>query len=557
MRIQSLTPTRALAQGNMTSSAIDKLSQCPSRYKWVNRDFYFEPTAANIEYINSNFPTAEWDDELSRRLEEILSLRKHEEGKQIVIEDDGWKFETSPYDHQREAFYLSRDRKVYALLMEMGTGKTWVGINTIAYLYMNGLIDKILILAPNGVHKQWITEQLPQHLRKDIEYASTWYESSKSKATLKRLEEVKKFKGLQIISQHIESLSHSSGLEFAEGFCSSGSVMIVLDESSKIKNQGSTRTKNICKLKKLSTYRRIMSGTPITKGVEDLYSQFMFLDENILGYSSFYSFRARYCILGGFQQKNIVGYKNLGELQRRIDGHSYRKTKDECLSLPERVYVNRYVELTPEQEEKYKDIRDRFLYDLPAGGSIDLNLAIVRITKLQQVLSGFFTDTENQQTFTFPSNKLDALIDVLEESGDSKVIVWGKFRQDIDLISERLRKEKIGFVTYTGATTTEDRTKAIEQFREDPSIKVFLGNPSAAGIGLNLTVANVMVWYSLTYDLDVYLQAQDRCHRIGQDKKVTYVFLVSPKTIDIKIAKSLSQKKGIADMVLDIRDMLD
>lgn len=551
------TPTRGVLKGRITPSIQNVCLSCPGRHQWRGLVFYFETTAANLEHIDSGIPNAVWSEEAKEKLEEIKALRVLENTKVLPSMDDGWKFKTEPFPHQREVFYLSRDREAFGFFMEMGTGKTWVGVNTIRYLAMTKGVNRVLVIAPNGVHRQWACEEIPRHMLEDFRFKVTWYESKNTKAVQERLKEVKSYDGCQIICQHVESFSHANGAAFAHDFVASGKTLVIIDESSRIKSPSSIRTKNIIKLRDISAFRRILSGTPITKGVEDLYSQFMALDKDILGYSSFFTFRNRYCIMGGFEARQIIGYKNIGELQKRVDGHTYRKTKEECLDLPEKIFTTRSVEFDPEQKKLYDQVKDEFIAELEDGTTVDIPLAITRMTRLQQILSGHFPNPETGEIQTVPTSRPDALMEVLEESGESKVIVWVKYTYDIKMISERLDKEKIGYVSYTGNTSASDRTRAIEQFRNDPSCKVFLGNPSAAGIGLNLTVANVVVWYSTTFNLDEYLQANDRCHRIGQKWPVTYVTLTTPGSLDVKIAAALRKKKHTADMVLDIRDLLD
>lgn len=553
----AVTPTRGRLTAKITQRLQDVCAECPGRHQWRGQEFFFEITSANLEHLKAGIPEAVWDSQLTQKLFEIEELRRLENTKIIPPMDDGWTFKTKPFPHQLEAFYISRDREAYGFFMEMGTGKSWVGVNTIRYLAKVHGVNRVLILAPNGVHKQWITEQIPEHMEDDFAFKATWYESSKTKTVKDRLKKVMEHDGCQIIAQHIESMSHSSGADFAEDFCKSGKTLIILDESSRIKSPTSARTKNVLKLRQYSAFRRIMSGTPITKGVEDLYSQFLFLDPAILGYSSFFTFRTRFCNMGGFEGRQIVSYRNIPELQKRVDGHTYRKTKEECLDLPEKIFTIRSVEFTSEQLTLYTQIKDKYMAELTEGLVVDLPLAITRMLRLQQILSGHFPNPETGEMIHVPTNRTDALIDVLEEAGESKVIVWGKFTHDIDEISRRLTAEGIGYVVYTGNTSPTGRTDSIERFRNDPTCKVFLGNPAAAGIGLNLTVANVVVWYSTTFNLDEYLQANDRCHRIGQKWPVTYVTLTTPGSLDVKIAKALQKKKGVADMVLDIREFLD
>jgi SNF2 family DNA or RNA helicase len=269
--------------------------------------------------------------------------------------------------------------------------------------------------------------------------------------------------------------------------------MLVVDESSRIKTPGAKRTKMITKFAKHAKYRRIMTGTPVTKGPEDVYTQFKFLDPNILGYESFYSFRARYCVMGGFENRQIVSYQNTEELINSIEGSSYRVLKKDCLDLPSKIYQRHYVELSPKQRKVYNEMKKNFITEL-----------------------------------------------------DSKVIIWARFKADLRAIQGMLGDSA---VAYHGDVTNDLREVAVQRFQNDPKIKYFIGQPQSGGIGLTLTAAHYAIYYSNSFDLETRLQSEDRCHRIGTTKNVTYIDLESPKTIDTKIIRALRDKKNLADYI--------
>lgn len=546
---------KAILKGKITAEVFDTAQQMPGWSRWKDGSLMFEVSGRNLEFLRERHPYIQFDEELTEELkkndllkEEAAKVRaeKHHRPPELDL-----PFKTRPFDHQLKALGLSLGKHCFGYFMEQGTGKTKLAIDNFSTLYIRGEIDRVLIIAPNGVHRQWILEQVPAHIFEDIDYKAISYQSGRNS---ENSEIFKKFDGLKILAMNVECFSAQSGLEFAKKFLTDGKSMVIVDESSRIKNMAAKRTKNILSLRDDSTFRLIMSGTPVTKGVEDLYSQFMFLDPKLLGFNSFYTFRNRFCIMGGFEQKQIVGYRNLAELTKLVDGHTFRVLKDDCLDLPERVFCNYFVPFEPEQQRIYNELRKNFIVELGDGKIASAALAITRLIRLQQILCGRLPTEDGVQQI--PTNRLDCMMEAVKDM-DGKIIIWCRGVEDIRDVKKRLDEEKIGAVTYFGETTPDERTAAIEKFRNDDSVRVFIANPETGGTGLNLTVANFVIWYSLSFNLEHYLQANDRCHRIGQTKKVTYVHLVTPGSLDLKIASSLQQKKALADTVLDIRELLE
>ena len=282
----------------------------------------------------------------------------------------------------------------------------------------------------------------------------------------------------------------------------------------------------------------------MTKGPEDTYSQFKFLDPLILGYDSFYSFKARYCNMGGFENKQIVGYKNVDELTRNIEGHSFRVLKKDCLDLPDKIYQRHYVELTPRQKNIYETLRKSFVAELD-GNIIEAPEAITRLLRLQQVLCGWFSGEEGIQQIDDKNARLEALKEILSDI-DSKVIIWARFKADLKAIQRALGEEA---VAYHGEVSNDDREVAVYRFQNDPKIKYFVGQPQSGGIGLTLTAADYVIYYSNSFDLEIRMQSEDRCHRIGTKNNVTYIDIEARKSIDTKIIKALREKKNLADII--------
>ena len=534
------------ANVKLTSEATRHLSTLPGFSKWVGRKMMFAPTGANIKHIQKHWPDAEWDDESKLILEEyIKSLRAADDKiKFSVPENDDFMFETKPFDHQRKAFYMSRDKKNFALLMEQGTGKTKVIIDNAAYLYANNKITALVIIAPNGVHRNWLTNEVPFHLPEWCPRKTAYYHSGMKKKERQNWVDVQSAENsLKIFSFNVEAFVSKKAQAWIETIMRTEDVMLVVDESSRIKRPGAKRTKFITKVGKQAKYRRILTGTPVTKGPEDVYSQFAFLDPYILGYESFYSFRARYCIMGGYENRQIVAYENVDELTKNIEGHSYRILKKDCLDLPDKIYQRAYVDLSESQRNLYNRVRDDWVAHYQSE-TIEAPEAITRLLRLQQITCGWFP-TENPIPIDNKNPRLELLKELLGDI-DSKVIIWARFRADLELIESELGSSA---VSYHGGVSNDARAHAVEAFQKDPKIKYFVGQPQSGGIGLTLTAASYAIYYSNSFDLEVRLQSEDRCHRIGTTKNVTYIDIEANKTIDKKIIRALRDKKSLADMI--------
>jgi len=522
----------------------------PGFKKWVGRDLMFAPTGANITHLHKHWPDAKWEDDVQPVLDKyIQSLEEAEEiykqkGSGFVDAGD-FSFKTKPYDHQRKAFYLSRDKEAFALLMEQGTGKTKVIIDNAAYLYGRDEISALVVIAPNGVHRNWLSKEIPAHMPDWCHYKSVFYYSGiNAKDTVKFNEVISAQDCLRIFAFNCESFVSKKAVEFMYKIIMSNKVMLVVDESSRIKTPGAKRTKVITKFAKDVKYKRIMTGTPVTKGPEDVYSQFKFLDPFILGYDSYYSFRARYCVMGGYENRQIVSYNNVDELTNSIEGHSFRVLKKDCLDLPDKIYQRHPVELSKKQRKLYDQLRKDFVTELE-GEHLSAPEAITRLLRMQQIICGWFPTEEGGMEIDEKNTRLTALIDLLPDI-ECKVIIWARFKRDIKAIGVALGDKA---VSYYGEVSNDDREIAVDRFQNDPKVRYFIGQPQSGGIGLTLTAAECAIYYSNSFDLETRMQSEDRCHRIGTKNNVTYIDFESPKTIDTKIINALREKKNLADTI--------
>mgnify|MGYP003646278496 FL=1 len=468
-----------------------------------------------------------------------------------------YKFKTKPYAHQLTALEKSWDKTEYGYFMEMGTGKSKVLVDNMAMLYDKGRINGALIIAPKGVYRNWLDQEIPTHLASHIHPTMVLWTASTSKTKDKEYQSLfETGHDLHILIMNVEALSTKKGLDFATKFMSCHKTMIAVDESTTIKNPTAKRTKSILKLGKQAEYRRILTGSPVTKSPLDLFTQCNFLNEFLLGYDSFYAFRNRYAHMiernfGGRRVQLVASYKRLDELSDNIKKFSYRVLKEDCLDLPDKIYTKREVELTEEQSKAYATMKSAALA-LLKGKMATAPHVLTQMMRLHQITCGHLKNDDGTTT-KLKNNRMKELLGLLEEV-EGKVIIWANYIYDIENIVENIT-EVYGddsIVQYYGAIGTEDRATAIKKFQDpDSKVRFFVGNPQTAGYGITLTAASNVVYYSNGYDLEKRLQSEDRAHRIGQKKSVTYVDLIAPKTVDEKIVKALRAKMSIANTIMD------
>ncbi len=466
-----------------------------------------------------------------------------------------YKFKTKPYAHQMTALEKSWNKQTYAYFMEMGTGKTKVLIDNLAMLYDKGKVDGALIIAPKGVVGTWYSNELPSHLPGHIENVTVLWQPNITKKQQEKLESLFEVEtALHILIMNVEAFSTAKGKDFAEKFIRSHRTLMTIDESTTIKNPNAKRTKNIISLSKESKYRRIMTGSPVTKNPLDLYSQCEFLDPWLLDFTSYYAFRNRYAEMKtmhahGRSIQVVDKFKNLGELSDALKNFSYRVLKEDCLDLPDKIFIKRQITLSPDQRKLYDQMKKQALAILEGKVSSTKN-SLTQLMRLQQITCGHFTD-DTGTTQAIDNTRINELIDVLEDV-EGKSIIWAHYQYDVKAIIKAV-VEKYGpgsVVDYYGLTPKEERQGHIKRFQDDPKCRFFIGTPSTGGYGITLTAANTVIYYSNGYDLEKRLQSEDRAHRMGQKKPVTYVDINAEDTVDEKIVKALRKKINIASEVL-------
>ena len=466
-----------------------------------------------------------------------------------------YKFKTRPYAHQLKALEMSWKKEVFAYFIEMGTGKSKVLLDNIAMLYDRGKINGALIVAPKGVYKNWLESEIPEHLVEHIQNKTVLWQALINKKQQAKLDTLFKPEvDLHILIMNVEAFSTKKGLDFAAKFLSCHDALVAIDESTTIKNPGAQRTKNILRLSKLSKYRRILTGSPVTKSPLDLYTQCFFLDPWLLDHDSYYTFRTRYALMktanfNGRSVQLVVGYKNLSELSEKLKPFSYRVLKDDCLDLPSKTFMKRIIQLSPEQKRLYQQMKSMALAELNGKMLTTFN-AVTQIMRLQQITCGHFK-ADDDSIQEIKNNRITELMNVLEEV-EGKAVIWAHWRHDIATIVREIEKEYPGSVmTYYGETTTEDRQKAIRAMQDPESkIRFLVGTPQTGGYGITLTGASTMIYYSNGYDLEKRQQSEARIDRIGQKKPMTYIDILAEDTVDEKIVKALRKKVDIATQVM-------
>jgi SNF2 family DNA or RNA helicase len=522
------------------------------------------------------------------------------------------RFKTQPMAHQLKAFNLMEGRPFFALLMEQGTGKTKTTIDDVARCWGEGKIDALLVMAPNGVHTNWVVNELGKHMPDWCPYIAAWHSSGASKSHLKMIEALftitpgSEVKPLRVLTMNYEALTTKDGIKLFDRFTQTFRCYAAVDESQRVKNPDAKRTEVLLKARRRFPVRRILSGTPATRAPFDIFAQYFFLDDHILRTSSYVAFKSEYAEMlpanhhlvkqlqrGAWAKKDgtpskrvpqIIArdeegqpiYRNLEKLQRLIAPHSFRVLKRECLDLPDKIYGSLPFEMTPRQRQMYDsmykqrraEIGDIIRSVINSGRRIGLSEEealeqgrelivqnkLSAMAKLQQITCGY-TKLEDGEVLRLFKNVMDnprnqVMMESVEDAADGGIIFWAPHRDKIDQIIECIREgyEDAQIVRYDGLVAKKTRTQGIEDF-ESGKARFFVGNPASGGTGITLNAAETVYYYSNSFDLEHRLQSEDRPHRIGQTKHVRYYDLEAIDTIDSIITRSNQMKKQMADIV--------
>ena len=475
---------------------------------------------------------------------------------------EGFEFKLKPFEHQDNYLRAAFRKRVDAILFDMGLGKTKVTLDTAAMLAYMGKIDGLIVFAPKGVYANWETTELPKHMSPSVKYKAVLWKGLSSKKNVNELMPIMKHEDdvLHIFIVNYDAVITEKGRYTIDAFMNGHkSVMVVCDESTKLKNPQAKRTKELIKIGSRATCKRILTGSPITKSPLDFYSQALFLGKECLGFSNFYAFRNRYAVLkdvttfGGASFKQVIGFQNLEELSDKIETFSHRIMKEECLDLPDKTYLTRMFDLSDEQKQYYNELANTMMLDL-ADDMVSVTIALTKLLRLRQICCGY-CPTDQGEMLQIANKRLDTLMECIEEI-DGKIIIWAYFIPDIEKIAAALEKEygKESVVTYYGATSLEDRTANINKFETDPRCRFFVANPKVGGMGITLNAAKYAIFYNADYNLEDRMQAEARNYRIGQKEHIFYIDIVARDTVEEGIIESLVNKYELATEVL--RDKL-
>ena len=450
----------------------------------------------------------------------------------------------SPLEHQWPMLDRGWSLRGYALFAAMGTGKTFVTVNMALARHRYCGLQFLLVVCPSTLHRTWERE-FAKYGNEDL------FTTRRLKTADSGLLEWMKSspKKLHVLLVGVEGLGISDKY-FDKAMSAvrvAGKTMAVCDESSRIKNPKAVRTERAISLAESAEWRMILNGTPIAKGIQDLWSQYQFLDPNIIGSGDYFAFKSRYVVMGGYEMRQIVGYANTDELMNMITPYSLEVNKN-ILKLPPKIYKTIHVEPTTAQRQLFTKIRT----GLGDGPNISVKNVLERMLRLQQVIGGFEprTDPETEETTLVPladNPKLNSLMQVVEDNyAGSKFIIWARYVPELELIVRSLRKEygNDAVVTYYGDTSPEDRATAENRYCNDPTCRFIVGNPAAAGLGLTFISgeSDVMVYYSGTFAYIDRAQSEDRAHRIGQTNSCPIIDFVMEDSIDETIIEAIAAK---------------
>lgn len=447
-----------------------------------------------------------------------------------------------PFQHQIKAYNMALKNNSFAFLMEMGTGKSLTSVAVVSRRYLQGEVKKVLIVAPTSVCPVW---------SKEFEASTVMYKVEVLEGLAAK--RIQKLNDLSKWRNHLQIavINYEATWRILDALLAWKPDMIIADESQRIKNPNAKQSKAMHKLGKIAKYKLILTGTPVQNQPLDFFSQYKFLDETIFG-TSYYAFRNRYAIMGGYGGYQIIGYNNLNELIKKAHSIALRVTKDEALDLPEQIDQFRYCELESKAKTLYRQIRDESYAELNSEQKITVRNILTRLLRLQQITGGFInTDDGKQEEISKAKlNILKELVQDIVESG-KKVVIFARFVSEIQAILEMLEEMEINYSYISGEVPIPERGDRVKVFQEDPDCKVFVAQIQTAGLGITLTAADTAIFYSVDFNYANYSQARARIHRIGQKNNCTYIHLVCKNTVDEHVLQALQRKENIAKMVVD------
>jgi len=470
-----------------------------------------------------------------------------------------YKYKTKPFDHQHEEFTHHGADPVRAILWEQGVGKTKPVIDSTAYLYEQKEIDGLMVIAPNGVHRNWVSDEMVAHMPDRVMTqvkSHVWY-STDAQRHMRAFEETLKHDGLSVLVMSYNAIWTKRGQKAWKAFLKQRRCMYVLDESHRIGEPGAKWSKRILGSKTVAPFKRILTGTPTAGKPFKTYNQLRFLEPDVwrqYGISDFATFKAFFGIWETVHLSEdrsfpkCVAYKNLDILNHELLRLGTRLTKDQVLDLPPKIYSKRYVELTPKQKQLYQQMIQEYEIE-SALGTLTAELAIVRLLRLQQIICGYLPGSDDDDALVpIPGGnpRLDLVAEICEDLGH-QTIIWARFQEDHRLIHEH-KLFRNNSVMVNGTVTGKPRDAALDRWKAG-DVQFLIASPAAIGMGYTLNQAKTCIYYSNDFNLTNRLQSEDRPHRIGQEDKVHYIDLCARGTADTRIIETLRKGLHISQVI--------
>jgi len=528
----------------------ERIKGAPDR-KWNKKTntWHVPATRAGAMYLGQNYSDSEKTNEARAKIKQLKEIKRAES-----YFPAWFKFKNEPMRHQMEALNQTWGNNEIGLFMEMRTGKTFVAINWAAALAMSGEINGMLVIVPNSITLVW-EDQLDEHCPIPVH---SHVVRAGDKTRTQRFIEDTTTEGFKVLIVGVEALSQGTAWKYVQSFCSTHQIATVVDESSRIKNATSTRTKRVIDFGGGSKYRAILTGTPVTQGIQDLFAQFKFLNWKIIGVKSEYAFKARYCIMGGFENRKVIGYRNIGEIIENTKPYIYQCQAKDVLDLPDKVYEMRLVEPNKTQVRLFKELGDPFLMATNIDDKIlEAETVLERMIRYQQIAGGVFpySNEDGGYDWQFIPDKNAKMNAMVEDIGDlprgTKVIIWAVFRPEIEVIVDHLVQEfgHEAVAQFHGGVDNEQRKVNVHRFQNNSECLFFVAN-KAASMGLELSAASVHLFYSRSFSYEDNIQAEARTNSKNQKaNSILYIDYRINHKIDKDIAKALKMKKSMADYV--------
>lgn len=452
-----------------------------------------------------------------------------------------------PFNHQLTGASLAvnsfnLNHHGFAFLMEMGTGKSLTSIMVMGSLYRNDKIDRVLIVAPLSILGVWEDEL--------SKFASFAYDivilKGSTQNKIKLLNELNKSEKLKIAV-----INYESAWRMEKELLGFNADLIIADEGHKLKDNRSKQSKAMHTLGDFAKYKLLLTGTVITNKEIDIFSQYRFVDRSIFG-DSFYKWRNQFFTMGGYGLHTPIFKKALtDDFQNRFMSISYRVRKDECLDLPPITEEVRAIDLEPQALKIYKQLEDEMFAKFEDDKELTVTNVLTKILRLSQATGGYIPNDDDTSYSNVSTAKMEALIDIVDamKQEDKKLVIIARFNKELDAIEDMLSLKKIQYAVVRG--NVKDRDAEIKNFQENPECKVFVGQIATCGLGITLTAASTMVFYSMDYSMANFEQCKSRIHRAGQTNNCHYIYLVAKNTVDRKVLRALRNKIDLAKSLVD------